>query len=206
MFTWPIEDNNQVLKFDNDGKLLSTWGGQGDATHQFDTPTTVAIDAEGNIYVAETTLGRIRKFDPHGKFLAQWVAKSSQTPLQGLSMVFDSQGNLFEVQYRDQHECKNTILTGRLVASWNACGSDRNSRWNPVAIAVDSRGLVYVSDFTVGRRICIFDNNGNYLGQFGKQGTGDNEFMGPADIGFDAQGNMYVADYSGGVVKVFSSK
>jgi len=45
------------------------FGGEGSGAGKFDDPRYIAIDPDGNIFVADYQDGRIQKFDPSGKFL-----------------------------------------------------------------------------------------------------------------------------------------
>src|SRR5439155_9604788 len=57
-----------MCKLLEDGKPGCT----GDGSGQFNEPWGIAVDAKGNIYVADTWNHRIQKFDPQGQFLKQW--------------------------------------------------------------------------------------------------------------------------------------
>ena len=43
-------------------------GGKGTGKGQFDSPTAMAVDPNGNILIADTGNGRIEKFSPTGYF------------------------------------------------------------------------------------------------------------------------------------------
>ncbi|MCC6649752.1 MAG: hypothetical protein IT348_01230 [Candidatus Eisenbacteria bacterium] len=49
-------------KFTGDGVCLCSWGTQGSAAGQFSSPTGVAVDDAGNIYVADRWSNRIQVF------------------------------------------------------------------------------------------------------------------------------------------------
>jgi hypothetical protein len=70
-----------VLEFDPDGKLVSSWGGPGQG---YDWPSQnagIAIDPAGNLWIAGMggTDTRILKFTRDGKFIAQY-GKAGQMP------------------------------------------------------------------------------------------------------------------------------
>ncbi len=63
--------NSRVAKVDKDGNWLKSWGEPGDGPGQFNTPHSIAADAQGNVYVADRGNRRIQVFDGDGKFLRQ---------------------------------------------------------------------------------------------------------------------------------------
>ena len=54
-----------------------TWGTQGSGPGEFESPEDVAVDAAGNVYVADTVNYRIQKFAADGSFLAAWGSRGS---------------------------------------------------------------------------------------------------------------------------------
>jgi sugar lactone lactonase YvrE len=65
--------NSRVAKVDKDGNWLKSWGDRGKEPGQFNTPHSIATDANGNVYVADRGNHRIQVFDGDGKFLKQFV-------------------------------------------------------------------------------------------------------------------------------------
>src|SRR5207248_1387472 len=61
--------NSRVAKADKDGKWLMSWGEPGNKPGQFNTPHSIAADAQGNIYVADRGNRRIQVFDHDGTLL-----------------------------------------------------------------------------------------------------------------------------------------
>jgi DNA-binding beta-propeller fold protein YncE len=63
--------NSRVAKADKNGNWLMSWGEPGDGPGQFNTPHSIAVDAQGQVYVADRGNRRIQVFDGNGKFLRQ---------------------------------------------------------------------------------------------------------------------------------------
>ena len=64
--------NNRVAKFDKDGRFLKQWGSTGEEPGQFRGVKSLAIDAQGNVYVADIGNKRIQVFDAEGTFKSQF--------------------------------------------------------------------------------------------------------------------------------------
>jgi 6-bladed beta-propeller len=67
-----IGTNNRVAKFDKDGKFLKHWGSTGSGQGQFTGVKALAIDAQGNVYVADFGNKRIQVFDSEGTFKSEF--------------------------------------------------------------------------------------------------------------------------------------
>jgi DNA-binding beta-propeller fold protein YncE len=63
--------NSRVAKFDKNGRFVRSFGEPGDQPGQFNTPHSIAADAQGNLYVADRGNRRIQVFDGDGKFIRQ---------------------------------------------------------------------------------------------------------------------------------------
>jgi DNA-binding beta-propeller fold protein YncE len=71
--TGSIVTEAMVRKFTAEGELIDEWGttGQG-SPGSFRSPAGIAVDASGDIYVADTRNHRIQKFTSDGEFLTEW--------------------------------------------------------------------------------------------------------------------------------------
>ena len=65
--------NSRVAKFDRNGKFLLSWGSRGTGPGQFNIAHTMAIDAQGNVYVGDRGNRRIQVFDGNGTFKTQFL-------------------------------------------------------------------------------------------------------------------------------------
>ncbi|MHB0977735.1 MAG: 6-bladed beta-propeller [Candidatus Aquicultorales bacterium] len=61
-----------VMIGDLKGRLITSFGEQGNGPGQFDRPTGIAVDSKGDIYVSDSLNYRLQAFDKDGKF--KWQA------------------------------------------------------------------------------------------------------------------------------------
>ncbi|RYC30205.1 6-bladed beta-propeller [Lichenibacterium minor] len=65
--------NSRVAKVDRDGNWVKSWGERGTGPGQFHTPHSIAVDAQGLVYVADRSNRRIQVFDGEGAFKRQFT-------------------------------------------------------------------------------------------------------------------------------------
>jgi hypothetical protein len=63
--------NARIAKFDKDGHFIKSWGSRGSEPGQFSAIRGIAIDAQGNVYVADAGNKRIQVFDGDGTVKSQ---------------------------------------------------------------------------------------------------------------------------------------
>src|SRR5437762_13584951 len=63
--------NSRIGKVDKEGDWIKSWGEPGSQPGQLNTPHSIAVDAEGKVYVADRGNRRIQVFDGDGKLLRQ---------------------------------------------------------------------------------------------------------------------------------------
>ena len=73
----------------------------------------------------------------------------------------------------------------------------------PTSIALDKEGNVYLADEWLNW-ISIFDAEGQFLGKWGKTGTGDGEMDRPSGIAFDQQDCLYLVDSGNNRIQKFT--
>ena len=56
--------NHRIQKFTSNGGFITQWGSEGSGDSQFRYPKGIAVDATGNVYVADSDNYRILKFAP----------------------------------------------------------------------------------------------------------------------------------------------
>jgi len=74
--------NQRVAKFDKNGVFVKSWGSKGTEPGQFGTSArAIAVDAQGNVYVADSGNKRIQVFDSNGTFKTQITGVGSPQAL-----------------------------------------------------------------------------------------------------------------------------
>ena len=106
------------------------------------------------------------------------------------------------------HRIQKLSIDGTPVKTWGTPNYDPVSSgsfglWGPRGIVVDAQGRVIVAD-TGNKRIIIYDADGNFISQFGGQGTAAGQFDEPVGLALDSQGNLYVADTWNQRIQVFA--
>ncbi len=116
--------NSRVAKFDKNGKFIKSWGQRGTAPGQFNLLHTIAVDAQGNVYVGDRTNRRIQVFDNDGNFKTQfvnvgapWAICITPGPRQYLYSSNSNATNNFE-----DGEIYKMELDGRIVGKFGKAG------------------------------------------------------------------------------------
>jgi DNA-binding beta-propeller fold protein YncE len=95
------------------------FGKEGVGAGHFKDARSIAVDAQGHIYVGEYSGGRVQVFDPEGKFVTQWTA-DPKMPLRGLTA--DRRGNVYVVQKGEIGKYEGA--TGRFLGTVGGGGYD----------------------------------------------------------------------------------
>ncbi|MBX7253381.1 MAG: SMP-30/gluconolactonase/LRE family protein [Candidatus Promineofilum sp.] len=181
----------------NQINFVTQWGSEGSGDGQFYYPLGVAVDAAGNVYVADAYNYRIQKFNSAGGYLAQWSGEGDGNGQFGdldgpRGVAVDAAGNVY-VADTDNHRIQKFDGDGNYLLQWGGRGSGNGQFIVPTSVAVDGAGNVYVAD-SDNDRIQKFDGDGDYLAQWGGAGSGDGQFAFPYGVAVDAAGNVYVSD------------
>ena len=83
-------------------------------------------------------------------------------------------------------------------------GREQAQFQNPFGLTIYN-GVLYVVDQR-NNRIQKFSLSGEYIGEFGSNGSGESQLSGPQGISHDGKGNILVADSNSRKVKVFTTE
>jgi DNA-binding beta-propeller fold protein YncE len=183
-----------VLKFDASGKLVKSFG-----AGMFVFPHGIFVDREGNVWVtdAQGKDGKghqVFKFNPEGKVLLALgkpgTAGDGPDTFNAPSAVLVApNGDIF---IGDGHggNTNSRIVKfskdGKFIKTWGKKGAAPGEFDTPHALAMDSRGRLFVGDRN-NNRIQIFDQDGKYIDQMP-------QFSRPSGVYIDKNDAIYVAD------------
>lgn len=146
----------RVVKFDQDGNPISSWGSSGSGPGKFPSPpANIAVDASGNNFVAEYSPGRISEFDASGTFVTSWSGGQLNNP-QGIGV--DPAGANVYVTNTGDGRILRFSPAGILLGSFGSTGAALGQFTMPQGVAASNGGRVYVADSSNGR-IQVFDTS-----------------------------------------------
>jgi len=162
-------------------------------------PHGIHVDKEGNVWVtdargAEGKGHQVFKFSPVGKVLLTLgkAGVSGEGPdifNQPSDVVVAANGDIFVADGHDRNTNARIVKfskDGKFIKAWGKRGSAPGEFDTPHALAMDSRGRLFVGD-RGNNRIQIFDQEGKFLEEW-------KQFSRPSGIYIDKKDVIYVAD------------
>lgn len=211
--------NNKIRKITPDG-TVSTVAGNGtagsinetDTLATFNEPTGVAIDAAGNLYVADSGNDLIRAITPAGVVTTLAGGDTTGSAINGtginasffdpVGVAADASGNVYVADAGDNLIRKVTsggvvtTFAGNLVSGTSTASAFNN----PTDVALDASGNVFVAGYltntifkvTSSGAISTFAGTGAIGADNGAASAAS--FYYPNSVATDAAGNVYVSD------------
>ncbi|HWQ31994.1 MAG TPA: BACON domain-containing carbohydrate-binding protein [Blastocatellia bacterium] len=222
--------NHRIRRVSRDGVIttiagngqLGSSGDGGPATAaSLNEPGGIALDAAGNLYIADTNNHRIRKVTPAGTIST--VAGTGISDFGGdggpatqarldtpVGLATDAQGNLYIADAGNHRIRKLTLSSGvitTIAGSGYGFGGDGGAavaaQFNfPTGVAIDGAGNLYISD-TGNHRVRRVNAAGivSTVAGTGSAGSGGDggpataaQLNAPGGIGLDSAGNLFIAD------------
>jgi len=184
--------------------FLNKWGTMGSSVGDFNEPSGMAADSQGNVYVADAANHRIQKFD--GIEWTLFAGTGSIGAGQGefnwpFGVDVDSSDNVY-VADRMNNRIQKFDSAGGFILEWGESGTSDGQFNQPFGVGVTDTGIVFVADgFTTDGRVQKFtwnESEGKY--EHADTWTG---FDWPVDVDFDSAGRVYVTEHTGSCIKVF---
>lgn len=192
----------RFVKYNSARQYQFSVGRKGSADGQFNNPSRIAVDSQGNVWIADSGNKRIQKFDSEGNFLMKFgTSGTGNGQFSGIyDMVLDSNDNIYTydgANFALQKFDRNGNFLWKIGSSGTGNGQFGVIGYG-IFVAVDASGQVFVCD-TTNKRIQKFNSSGGYLSQIALTATGAgngqfNAIYGPGFMTVDSSGNFYVYD------------
>lgn len=184
-----------VIEFDPEGNVVNSWGKR------------IVRDAVGNALIPRGAQDTLPKrlhgcaVDPEGNV---WIGGNQDGVIQ--KYTHDGSKLLLQIGTPGRLDTSDTTPAGY------ALNSSQTTLNKPAGFAIDpTNGDIYVADGYGNRRVAVFDREGHFLRQWGKQGTVSQTEAGVGGVfldtvhcvAIDNAGLVYVCDRKGDRVEVF---
>jgi uncharacterized protein (TIGR03437 family) len=232
--------NHRIRKVTPTG-IISTFAGNGTAGFSGDggaagsanlnSPSVVAVDSSGNVYIADTNNRRIRRVTPGGTISTyagngnvNFSGDGGPAISAGISspagLAFDSQGNLYvsdgnnRVRKITAAGVISTFAGGGTGATGDGGAATSATLSTPAGLAVDAVGNVYISDefnnkvrrVNAAGTISTYAGGALVGGNFGDGNQATNASLAlPIGLAIDLNGNLLIADSNHGRIRKASA-
>jgi len=222
---------NTIIRTPAGSGLYGFGGDNGPATAanaRLSTPNGVAVDADGNLYIADLYNDRVRKVDTNGiittfagavpgSFSGDGGPANQAGLFDPMGVAVDAAGNVY-IADSDNNRIRKVDASGKITTvagngtdgfSGDNVNATQTGLGAPSAVAIDAAGNIYIAD-TLNHRIRKVDAQGiittiagtGPAGYKGDSGLATQaELDTPESIAVDRAGNLYIADTFNNVIR-----
>lgn len=165
-------------------------------------PSGIVVDAAGIIFVADAQQGRVFGYDLQGRNL-HTIGKKGEL-LFPAGLAIDKKRNKLYVADAHAHVVKVFDNMGMFLYDVGTSSGPGELK-QPVAVALDRTGIVYVLDAR-RKRVAIYDGDGRYIRSFGLTSDAPAAPLKPLGIAVDAEGRVLVTDEASSNVLIYDNK
>ncbi len=204
------QNNSRVQRFavgstsGSAGVTVAGGNGYGSNANQLSYPSSVYVDATGNVYVSDLYNNRVQKWAP-GATSGTTVAggngggSSANQLYYPMGIFVDALGNIYvadRYNYRVQKWAAGATSGTTVAGITGNGGSGANQLNGPVDVYVDALGNVYVADFYNYRvqKWAAGATSGTTVAGGNGNGSNANQLTYPTGVFVDANNSVYVVD------------
>ncbi|SLM29355.1 putative Peptidylamidoglycolate lyase [Desulfamplus magnetovallimortis] len=220
--------NNRIVKFNPDGQMITTWGKYGHGDGEFDTPSAIAVDSNGNVYVLDCAFekNRLIKFDQYGNFI--FSRDRGESTDQGKfffssshSNIAVSHDNIIYISDTNNNRIQKFTVDGSFLGYIDTlsgnCTSDCQLYF-PSRMVFDSSGNLFVlhrNSFGKEKNIVVkLSSSDEYILSFEIESDIDSEVYSDdsssianlAGMAIDENDNLYISDATDHRILSYSSE
>jgi tripartite motif-containing protein 71 len=166
-------------------------------------PTSIVVDDNGTIFVAESVSARITMMKADGTIVGQFGTygrgEGRFISPRGIAV---RDGHIF-ITDAGSHSVQVYDTNGTFLRRWGGFGKGQGQFNEPVGIFADNQ-RVYVAD-SGNNRVSIFNPNGKFISSIESE-AGDATLDEPSDVAVDASGHIYVTQTGSNRISKFDSE
>ena len=160
-------------------------GKEGSGSSQFKSPRGIAIDVHNDVWVADNGNGRVKEFNEKGEFVRDSevsVEKAAGVGVGPQGDVWATEGMFDSRVLEFNGEGEQLVAFGSF---WSECNGEYEF-FDPAGITV-ANGHVWMDDVYCDR-IDEFNEEGQYVERFGREGSGYGELDEPSGVAVNRAG------------------
>ena len=175
-----------INMYDLEGKLIKSVGSKGNGEAQFKYPRGLDVsDRNNNIYVCDCYNHRIQ-------ILTEELNYHSMLGIDLLNYPRDVKVTRDRVLVLDESDpCMFVFNSDHVVTNRMITSGDGKQTNNPCCFDIDKEYNIIMSDYS-NHCVYVFNQEGEQIHKFGKEGLGIGEFYGPWGIALDNTGHIIV--------------
>jgi hypothetical protein len=196
------DGTSYIQKRDSSGKLLLSWGSEGNGDGQFkgrnySSLGGITVDSEGLLYVVDRGNYRVQKFDGNGNFLGKWGSRGNNDGqfIDPTAIDVDGEGNVYVLD-NGSSAIEKFCPDGRFLTKWASAGTGGRPLKYMQDLALDSEGNVYIAETNGKDRILKFDRDGNFLTEW-ESYPSPRDYVYLKGAAVDKQGKVYAIHSEG---------
>jgi len=189
---------HKLIKFDSEGNHINEWDG---GAPTFYGPRDIAVGPDDQLYLIDSGLCRVAKFDPVSETFAFWgAAGKGEGEFAGMTGITVAGDNVVVVE-ADNKRIQIFDLDGNFVRQWHISAWEDMVPKNPDVAFDDRTKTLYISN-DPARDILAFDLEGNP--RPGIKLDGEEQFVTPTAMSIsDVKGRRFLRVVDTGSSKIF---
>lgn len=196
---WAVDKRKyRVVKLDDSGKVLVSFGEEGSGAGQFDNPSAIAVSSSGMVFVADRSNHNVQIFRGDGVFLNTLNGDTSAKLSSPVALAFDQSDNLYILD-SSRRSVFAYSSDGKLLGEFGRI-KDESLLSSPTSLIAANDEVLALD----GNQVKVFSPQGQLLRKFGARGNGVGAFDDPVAISYGGGTNFAISDPENKRVQLFA--